>query len=190
MRSIKDMPLAHSALLFAAAKHKGQVRKGIRTPYIFHCVEVARRVDEFGGTEDEIAAALLHDILEDCDGVSFDDLESRFNENVAGLVDVLTCPAKGNRAARKAAYRKQIRGASTQAHLIKACDMISNLRDVSGLAHNFLPVYLDEQRLMRKAVSKAPAPVLELLDALLELQSRVAIVPKKFRLNLGGHSGN
>ena len=53
---------------FAARTHSGQVRKGRNRPFIVHPRAVAVLVEAHGGDEDEIIAALLHDVIEDSDG--------------------------------------------------------------------------------------------------------------------------
>ena len=58
------------AVSFANKAHKGQVRKGTNIPYISHLLAVASLVMENEGSEDEIIAALLHDVVEDCGGES------------------------------------------------------------------------------------------------------------------------
>lgn len=71
---------------FAAKAHEGQFRKGTKRPYIVHPVEVAEIVGTMTQDEEVICAALLHDTIEDCAGVSEEILRSRFGERVALLV--------------------------------------------------------------------------------------------------------
>ena len=77
------------ALLFAAAKHKNQVRKGSNAPYISHLMGVASLVLEHGGDEDEAIGALLHDVIEDQD-VTAPELEEKFGLRVAEIVEGCT----------------------------------------------------------------------------------------------------
>ena len=62
--------LAVEAWRFAAVAHGGQRRRGSGSPYIEHPVAVARLVVEHGGDEAMVAAAFLHDVLEDTDVAS------------------------------------------------------------------------------------------------------------------------
>ncbi|MFA6242408.1 MAG: HD domain-containing protein, partial [Candidatus Hydrogenedentales bacterium] len=75
------------AFEFAYAVHRDQFRKGSRIPYITHAMAVAALVGEFGGSEAQIAAALLHDTVEDGDGLKTPaDLRETFGDEVAELV--------------------------------------------------------------------------------------------------------
>src|SRR5688500_20028691 len=77
------------ALVFAARTHRAQRRKGSETPYISHLLAVTALVIENGGDEDEAIAALLHDAMED-QGVSREEIERRFGERVAQIVEGCT----------------------------------------------------------------------------------------------------
>ena len=75
------------ALAFAAEKHAGQKRKGTRIPYISHPMAVASLVLEHGGDEDEVIAALLHDVAEDCGGEeALGEIREKFGMGVAAIV--------------------------------------------------------------------------------------------------------
>ena len=80
--------LIKKAYVFADEKHNGTLRLDNK-PYISHPVEVARILAKLGFKEDVVAAALLHDVVEDC-GVTLDDLKNEFNDNVASLVDCVS----------------------------------------------------------------------------------------------------
>ena len=76
-----------SALVYAAALHREQVRKANDTPYLAHLLAVAAIVIEHGGDEDEAIAALLHDAVEDQGGQSVaDEITVRFGARVRDLV--------------------------------------------------------------------------------------------------------
>ena len=69
---------------FARVRHEGQFRKGkAKEPYTNHLVEVAALVERWSGSESAIAAAWLHDTVEDCPPTSVDELESLFGKDVA-----------------------------------------------------------------------------------------------------------
>lgn len=59
-------PRFEQALLYAAAAHRQQPRKGTPVPYLSHLLGVASIVLTFGGSEDQAIAGLLHDTVEDC----------------------------------------------------------------------------------------------------------------------------
>ena len=76
------------ALGFAIQLHAGQTRKGTDIPYISHLLAVSATVLEFGGTEAEAIAALLHDAVEDSGGLATrTEIAKRFGESVARTVD-------------------------------------------------------------------------------------------------------
>ena len=71
------------ALRFALAAHGDQKRKGTQIPYVSHLVQVAGLVLEHGGDADQAIAGLLHDAIEDCEGVTEATLRERFGPEVA-----------------------------------------------------------------------------------------------------------
>lgn len=79
MSKLKD------ALIFAAEKHDGQVRKISNQPYIFHCAEVSQIVSEMSDDEDVMCAALLHDTVEDTK-TTLDEVAKLFGLRVMRLV--------------------------------------------------------------------------------------------------------
>ena len=119
---------------FAAEAHADQRRKGAAgRPYINHPLAVARIVAEVTEDAEVIAAALLHDVLEDTD-VTAADLQARFGARVAGLVDELTDPPERKaleREARKAAQAAHMTHASPEAQLVKIADQTANLEDLA-----------------------------------------------------------
>ncbi|MGE0688270.1 MAG: bifunctional (p)ppGpp synthetase/guanosine-3',5'-bis(diphosphate) 3'-pyrophosphohydrolase [Dehalococcoidia bacterium] len=80
--------LIEDAYTFAAQCHEGQMRTS-GDPYIIHPIDAAFTVAELHLDGAAIAAALLHDVVEDC-GVSLEDLSHRFGEDVARLVEGVT----------------------------------------------------------------------------------------------------
>ena len=58
------------AIEFATKAHEGQFRKGTRRPYIVHPIEVGDIVSTMTTDEEVISAAILHDTIEDCKGVT------------------------------------------------------------------------------------------------------------------------
>lgn len=86
----EDKKLIRSAFDVALEGHKNQRRKSGEA-YIFHPLAVARIVaKQIGLDATSIAAALLHDVVEDCDAYSIDDIERLFGKTVAKIVDGLT----------------------------------------------------------------------------------------------------
>ena len=78
--------MIEKAMKFATRAHEGQFRKGTQRPYIVHPAEVSEIVAEMTDDEDVICAAVLHDTIEDCEGVSQRLLAQEFSEKVAYIV--------------------------------------------------------------------------------------------------------
>ncbi len=117
---------------FAAQKHKDQRRKGKdAAPYINHPIDLAQLLWHTAQVRDPIviAAALLHDTVEDTD-TTFDDIEREFGSNVKAVVAEVTDDKSLPKTVRK---QKQIDHAphlSDRARLVKLADKISNLKDI------------------------------------------------------------
>ena len=125
--------LVLKAAQFAAIKHRDQRRKDVESsPYIIHPITIALTIAEIGGIEEQelLAAALLHDTLEDTD-TSVSELDEIFGETVRKYVEEVTDDKSLPKDERK---HKQIDHASTLsrgATLIKLGDKISNVSDVT-----------------------------------------------------------
>jgi GTP pyrophosphokinase len=122
------------AFLFAAEKHKGQVRKASTIPYIAHLMGVASLVLEAGGDEDLAIAALLHDVVEDCGGAPMlKEVRRRFGSRVAkvveGCTDADTYPKPPWRE-RKENYILRLKKADADTRLVSAADKLNNVRSI------------------------------------------------------------
>ncbi len=140
------------AAIFAAKAHKdiGQVRKYTGEPYIVHPAEVAKLVSTVTDDHEMIAAAWLHDTVEDTP-TTLAHIELEFGWRVARLVSDLTdvaVPSDGNRAARNEINRKHTATISPDAQSIKLCDLYSNTRSIVEHDRNFAIVYLKEKELV------------------------------------------
>ena len=94
--------LINRAERFARVRHEGQFRKGkAKEPYTNHLAEVAALVERWSGSESAIAAAWLHDTVEDCPPTSVTELESLFGKDVADIVAELTDDKSLPKADRK-----------------------------------------------------------------------------------------
>lgn len=165
------MNLPDRALAFARAAHGEQKRKYTGNPYIEHPIRVAQLVKEAGGTEEMIAAAYLHDVVED---VSLDRIKAidnftntafgcglsterevrllylrlSFGYKVASLVEMVTdvsLPTDGNRKARKQKDLEHLAQASPEGKTIKLADLIDNSRDIVKNDPDFAKVYMREK---------------------------------------------
>lgn len=128
---MNDLPLIISALDFAAHAHSDQRRKGANsTPYINHAIALAQILTVEGGVLDPavIAAALLHDTVEDC-GVLPTHIAQRFGQAVADIVSAVTDDKNLPKAKRKELQVELAPHTSHQAKLVKLADKIANVRD-------------------------------------------------------------
>ena len=113
---------------FARVCHFGQFRKGAaREPYIIHLEEVSALVEKWGGSEEAIAAAWLHDTVEDCPPTSYEDLVRLFGKKTADLVAELTDDKSLPKQIRKELQIENAPKKSPGAALIKPADKTSNL---------------------------------------------------------------
>jgi (p)ppGpp synthase/HD superfamily hydrolase len=120
------------ALLFAANLHGMQTRKVGGEPYLAHLLGVAAIVMDYGGSEDEAIAAVLHDAIEDQGGATVrEEICGRFGAPVAAIVegctDADTTPKPPWRP-RKEAFLARLRTASSSVRLVVAADKLHNLR--------------------------------------------------------------
>ena len=80
-----DKQMIQKAAVFAAKAHEGMMRKGSKIPYIYHPMEVALIVAQMTDDPEVIAAAYLHDVLEDT-SVTPEELERRKARHLASQV--------------------------------------------------------------------------------------------------------
>lgn len=120
------------AIGFAARKHEGQYRKIGDVPYIAHPMGVAMILMQMGCREEVIAAALLHDTLEDTNA-TFQDICDQFGQEVADIVAGCTeLPRKYNSwEQRKLNMIEKLRHAPLDVKLIAAADKYHNLQHIS-----------------------------------------------------------
>ena len=88
IHNLDDLALIKRAYDFAEKAHEGQLRKS-GDPYILHLIEVAYIIASLQAGPVTIAAAFLHDTIEDCN-VTKEDLEKNFNKDIAEIVFCLT----------------------------------------------------------------------------------------------------
>lgn len=151
------MNIVEKAQMFAAGAHAGvgQKRKYTGEDYIHHPVAVADIVRNNGGSDEMIAAALLHDTIEDTQ-VTFGHIFSLFGERVAEMVDALSNKAKkedGNRETRffinVRALRERL---DMQSRVIKLADLIHNTQSITKYDQKFAAQYLAEKAFMLRVL--------------------------------------
>ena len=126
------------AFELAAEAHKDQRRKS-GAPYITHPVAVAGVLAELGLDDVTLAAAILHDAVEDT-GVTLDDLSSQFGSDVAAIVDGVTKLERihfdSKEAQQAATMRKMLVAMAKDVRvlLIKLADRLHNMRTIDAVA--------------------------------------------------------
>ena len=121
------------ALHFAARKHEHHRRKGGRDiPYINHPIAVATLLATVGGVTDPdlLAAALLHDTVEDTD-TTHEELVDQFGHDIADLVAEVTDDPNLSSAERKITQEREASSKSPRAKLLRLADKTSNVHDIT-----------------------------------------------------------
>jgi (p)ppGpp synthase/HD superfamily hydrolase len=114
----------------AADAHDGQLRKDDGSPYITHPVTVAGLLHDAAFGDEVIAAALLHDVVEDTE-LDSEQLAERFGARVAELVSALSDDeAIADYEQRKREHAGRVAAAGGDAVAIYIADKLSNLRDM------------------------------------------------------------
>jgi len=144
-----QMNLEQRAREFATIAHAGQLRKYTGEPYINHPAAVVELIRSVPHTEEMLAAAWLHDVVEDC-GVTYGDLRDQgFDQWTCQLVCWLTDvsrPQDGNRARRKNLDLLHTMEAPPEAKTVKLADLIDNTSSIVKYDPDFAKVYLKEKR--------------------------------------------
>ncbi len=131
-----DTSLLDRAIIFAVRAHAGTERRGKGFPYIVHPMEAVEIVATITPDQELLAAAALHDVVEDTD-VSVDTLRAEFGERVAALVaaesDVVMSGVseKDSWHARKAAAIDRLSHAPHDAKIVALGDKLSNMRAIA-----------------------------------------------------------
>ena len=118
------------AIEFATKAHAGQFRKGTKRPYIVHPIEVGDIVSTMTTDEEVISAAILHDTIEDCSGVSQRILAQTFSERVASMVAQESEDKSRTWMERKTATIEHLRTAPREVQMIGLADKLSNMREI------------------------------------------------------------
>lgn len=127
------MTLFSQAIAFAAEMHEGAVRKGTDIPYIVHPMEAAAIAATMTTDLSVLAAAVLHDVMEDC-GVSEAELERRFGRTVTDLVLSETQLHHGDPRetweSRKKEALARIEAGDRRVKILALSDKLSNMRAI------------------------------------------------------------
>lgn len=131
------------ALVLTSQIHREQKRKVTDVPYVTHLLGVASLVGAYGGTEDQVIAALLHDAIEDCIGripEIRDILREEFGESVLQMVEACTdCDTvpKAPWRERKEKYLRKLaeKDADAPSMLVALADKVYNAQSLATELH-------------------------------------------------------
>jgi len=132
----EDIARVRAAYEYGEAKHRGQYRQ-TGEPYIYHPLAVARILVDMRLDTTTLMAAILHDVIEDTDAAR-DEVEQRFGEDVAYVVDGVSKLDKAqfhSRAEAQAENLRRLMLAMThdlRVILVKLADRLHNMRTLSG----------------------------------------------------------
>jgi GTP pyrophosphokinase len=144
LRPAIELEVIERACALADSAHQGQTRAS-GEPYVQHALAVARILAELGLDAETLAAAILHDVVEDT-GITLDDLRQEFGPRIAALVDGVTKMKviQVFRGDASGAHREQAQAESlrkmllamaedVRVVLIKLADRLHNMRTLSAL---------------------------------------------------------
>lgn len=162
--------LAHS---FALVNHDGQKRKHTGEPYIVHPEAVVSLLEltNLESNDAVIAAAYLHDVIEDC-GVMAQEIAAKFGSEVAYMVDQLSDllkPEDGNREYRKRVQADRLANSHAFVQSIKYADILDNWKSIKIYDPSFAKVYRRECQHLCEVMTKGHELLRRL--AIMELQS-------------------
>lgn len=164
--------LEEQARRYATQAHAdaGQRRKYTDEPYIVHPAAVAELVRSVSDDDALLAAAWLHDTVEDTP-TTLSDIDTLFGARVASLVEMLTDSASANaknRAARKLAHFRHTASASPEAQTIKLADIIDNTRAIVRFDPHFARIYLVEKRVQIALLKQGNAQLWQQASTIIE----------------------
>ena len=131
-----DTQLLDRAIVFAVRAHAGTERRGKGFPYIVHPLEAVEIVATMTADQELLAAAALHDTVEDTD-VTVEQLRAEFGDRIAALVvsesDIVVEGASEEQSwhARKQAAIDRLARATHDAKIVALGDKLSNMRAIA-----------------------------------------------------------
>ncbi len=138
--------LLDRAVEFSVLNHRGQYRKSLGIPYVSHVLDVMKRLAQYGVTDEEwLAAAVLHDVVEDTEATS-EEIANLFGKRVAAIVDYVTWPRQMNKQEKwnyLAAKVGDNNPVSMEGTILKIADRISNVEDYRSVpdTHGYASKY-------------------------------------------------
>ena len=183
------------ALALAVQAHDGQKRKGTEIPSVAHPMGVASIALDYGATEDQAIAALLHDVLEDGGPQFVSIIRERFGEAVLAIVEGCTDgvpDAQGRKAdwkERKRRYLDHLETAADEIILVSGADKLHNARAIVSDLQSVGPTVFDRfsagrdgtlwyYRQLANIFSARRAPMAKQLDATVAEMENLAEVTR------------
>lgn len=148
-----DTSLVDKAISFATKAHANTERRGHQSPYVLHVFEAASIVETMTRDPEILAAAILHDVIEDTDS-SIEEIREQFGERVAAIVQGETTEVPFGQTEteswhdRKSSGIKSIANAPREAKIVALGDKLSNIR----------AIYHDFNKVGEKVFEKFHAP--------------------------------
>ena len=131
-----DTHIVDHAIRFAIEAHEGVARKGTDLPYIVHPLEALAVVATITSDQELLAAAVLHDVVEDA-GISIDDIRREFGPHIADIVEgetdqeVQGLSHVDSWRQRKQAAVDRLAKASRDVQIVALGDKLSNMRSMA-----------------------------------------------------------
>jgi len=132
-----DIDMIRRAFEICVTSHKGQFRKS-KDEYYIHPLCVAKIIVQLGMDSESIAAALLHDVVEDTE-IGLDEIRARFGPDVALIVDGVTKIGRIQFVSREEQQAESLRkmliamGKDIRVIIIKLCDRLHNMRTIESM---------------------------------------------------------
>ena len=152
------MDIVTKAKEFASHAHKNHVRNDeAKTPYVFHLEEVAGLIKESGGSDEEIAAGWLHDVVEDTP-TTIEDIRQEFGTEISNIVEAVTDLSEWRSLSigeRKTKQAERVVTDGSSIKRVKLADQASNVRIVGLANDNFTMdiklIYIDSAKKIAEA---------------------------------------
>ena len=131
-----DTGLLDKAIVFAVKAHRNTERRGKGFPYVVHLMEAVEIVATMTSDQERLAAAMLHDTVEDTD-VTIEDIRHEFGERIAALVNAETdsypegVSEEASWKGRKEAAIHRLRNVSKEGKIVALGDKLSNMRAIA-----------------------------------------------------------
>jgi len=166
-----DKKVINDALMLAIEAHGDQRRKYTGEPYVTHPIHVAKILEEsVEHTTEMIAAAILHDVVEDTP-VTFRDIKEKFGTDIAELVHYCTNVSEksdGNRTFRKKMDADHFALGPAASQTIKVADLLSNSESIIPHDQKFFhKAYKHEKQYMLNILTKADPILLDRAQTML-----------------------